>query len=89
MDVEQRRQRPPPTPRPYDVQAVLAPAGRAVVCVARKSEPAYGQVVAEILRQARQLDRPGVEIVRLLYIGDTQLNEWIVSWIGKAWKLPS
>jgi hypothetical protein len=41
----------------------------------RKSEPAYGQVVAEILRHARQLDRPGVEIERLLLIGDTQLND--------------
>jgi hypothetical protein len=41
----------------------------------RKSEPTYGQVVVEILRQARQLDQPGVEIERLVYIGDTQLND--------------
>jgi hypothetical protein len=41
----------------------------------RKSEPAYGRVVAEILRRARQVDRPGVPIERLLYVGDTQLND--------------
>ena len=41
----------------------------------RKSEPVYGQVVAEILRRARRLDRPGVEIERLLLIGDTLLND--------------
>jgi hypothetical protein len=41
----------------------------------RKSEPTYGRVVVEILRHARQLDLPGVEIERLLLIGDTQLND--------------
>jgi hypothetical protein len=41
----------------------------------RKSEPAYGQVVVEILRRARELDLPGTGIERLLYIGDTQLND--------------
>ena len=41
----------------------------------RKSEPAYGRVVVEILRRARQLDRPGVQVERLLYIGDTRLND--------------
>jgi hypothetical protein len=41
----------------------------------RKSEPIYGQVVVEFLRRARQIDCPGVEIERLVYIGDTQLND--------------
>jgi hypothetical protein len=41
----------------------------------RKSEPAYGRVVAELLRRARALDRPGTEVTHLLYIGDTHLND--------------
>lgn len=41
----------------------------------RKSEAAYGRVLAELLRRARALDRPGTEVTRLLYIGDTHLND--------------
>ena len=43
----------------------------------RKAEPAYGQVVAEMLRRARGFDYPGAAIRRLIYIGDTQLNDGI------------
>lgn len=41
----------------------------------RKAEPAYGRVVAELLRQARRLDRPRGRIRRLLYVGDTRMND--------------
>ena len=41
----------------------------------RKAEPTYGRVVAEMLRAARALDGPGDKIERLLYIGDTELND--------------
>jgi hypothetical protein len=41
----------------------------------RKAEPSYGLVIAELLRHARNLERPGTDIRRLLYIGDTQLND--------------
>ncbi len=41
----------------------------------RKAEPAYGMVVAEMLRRARSLDLPGATVRRLLYIGDTQMND--------------
>jgi len=43
--------------------------------IPRKSEPAYADVVAEILRQARRLDAPGATIRRLIYIGDTRMND--------------
>ena len=43
--------------------------------IPRKAEPAYGRVVAEMLRQARRLDLPGQEIERLAYIGDTPMND--------------
>jgi hypothetical protein len=41
----------------------------------RKAEPAYGQVVAEMLRQGRSLDLPQAEVKEIVYIGDTQMND--------------
>jgi hypothetical protein len=41
----------------------------------RKAEPDYGRVVAEMLRLARAIDRPGTPIERLIYIGDTRMND--------------
>lgn len=41
----------------------------------RKAEPAYGCIVAEMLRRARALDLPRTSIKRLIYIGDTRLND--------------
>jgi hypothetical protein len=43
--------------------------------VPRKAEPDYGQVVAEMLRQARRLTLTGGQIEWLLFIGDTALND--------------
>jgi len=41
----------------------------------RKAEPDYGRVVAEMLRRARAVDRPAVAIKRLIYVGDTRMND--------------
>jgi len=41
----------------------------------RKAEPAYGRVVAEMLRRARRLDLPRTAIRRLIYVGDTRMND--------------
>jgi len=41
----------------------------------RKTDPHYGRFVAELLRRARRLDLPGQSIERLVYIGDTQMND--------------
>jgi hypothetical protein len=65
----------PCDPRLPSVADLRPEAGLAEGVLPRKSELTYGRVVAEILRRARQLDRPGVEIERLLLIGDTQLND--------------
>jgi len=54
---------------------VLRAMGIPDAALPRKAEPAYGQVVAEMIRRARMLDRPDVVIQRLLYIGDTQMND--------------
>jgi len=39
----------------------------------RKVEPAYGNVVAEILTQARRLELPNGQLKRLIFLGDTRL----------------
>jgi hypothetical protein len=41
--------------------------------VPRKSESDYARILARLLRLARELDAPGVQIKRLIYIGDTKL----------------
>jgi len=41
----------------------------------RKAEPDYGCVVAELLRRSRALDLLRAPIRRLIYIGDTRLND--------------
>lgn len=43
--------------------------------VPRKVEPAYAQVMVEILRAARALEFPESEIKRLLFVGDTRMND--------------
>jgi hypothetical protein len=65
----------PADPRLPSVSDLRSSLGLQDGVLPRKSEPTYGQVVVEILRQARQIDQSGVEIERLVYIGDTQLND--------------
>ncbi len=43
--------------------------------IPRKSEPDYARVVVNLLRRARELDAPGTAIERLVFIGDTRLND--------------
>jgi hypothetical protein len=41
----------------------------------RKSAPEYARVIVHLLKRARALDGPGVSIARLVYVGDTRLND--------------
>ena len=41
----------------------------------RKSEPEYARVIVHLLRQARAMDAPGTPIKRLVYLGDTWMND--------------
>lgn len=58
----------------------------------RKPEPAYASVVGEILRQARNLSGITKDATRLLFVGDTMLNDVSafsnlsakMGWIGRA-----
>lgn len=43
--------------------------------IPRKSEPDYARVLVHVLRQARELGAPGSPIERLIYVGDTQMND--------------
>jgi hypothetical protein len=43
--------------------------------IPRKSEPDYARVLVHVLRQARALGAPGSSIERLIYVGDTQMND--------------
>ena len=57
------------------LSALWQQVGLESAAIPRKAEPEYGRVVAEMLRRERKLDLPGGTIRRLLYIGDTQLND--------------
>jgi hypothetical protein len=41
----------------------------------RKAEPEYGHVLAEMLRQARHVELGQAHIQRVVYVGDTRLND--------------
>ncbi len=43
--------------------------------IPRKSAPEYARVIVALLRQARALDMPDTSIERLVYVGDTRLND--------------
>lgn len=41
----------------------------------RKSEPAYARVIARMLQAARAIMAPGTALRRVLYVGDTEVND--------------
>ncbi len=43
----------------------------------RKSQPEYARVIVQLLQRARALDAPAVAIERLIYVGDTRLNDGV------------
>jgi hypothetical protein len=65
----------PMDPRLPPLDAVRSQLGLAAGVVPRKSEPAYARVIVHLLQQARALDAPGTSIERLVYVGDTRLND--------------
>ena len=57
------------------LRAIGGEAGVEPGAIPRKSEPAYARVIAHLLREARPLDGSRAEIRRLVYVGDTRLND--------------
>jgi len=43
--------------------------------IPRKSQPAYARVMVHLLQRARALDAPDAPIKRLVYVGDTRMND--------------
>ncbi len=43
--------------------------------IPRKCAPAYARVISYLLQQARALDAPKTPIERLIYVGDTRMND--------------
>ena len=41
----------------------------------RKTTPAYAKVIAEIIKAARESQTPGIPLSRVIFIGDTRLND--------------
>lgn len=62
----------PRLPPLADVRAEL---GLPQDLVPRKTAPAYAQVIAHLLELARAQDAPGTAIERLIFVGDTRMND--------------
>lgn len=65
----------PLNPRLPPLADIRPQLGLAAGITPRKSEPAYARVIVHLLRQARRLDAPGLSLERLVYVGDTRLND--------------
>ena len=57
------------------LEEIRAAAGVAEGVIPRKSEEAYARAIVHLLRAARALDAPGAPLRRLVYLGDTRLND--------------
>jgi hypothetical protein len=67
----------PLDPRLPPLAELRSPIGLPVDLIPRKSAPDYARVVVHLLQQARALGAHGTPIDRLVYVGDTQLNDGI------------
>jgi hypothetical protein len=65
----------PIDPRLSGLETIRDDVGIPLGRLPRKSEPEYAQVIVHLLRQARAIDAPHTAIERLLYVGDTRLND--------------
>jgi len=65
----------PADPRLPPLAEVREQVGLLASTTPRKSEPEYARVIVHLLQQARAMDTPGVSIERLVYMGDTRMND--------------
>lgn len=65
----------PLDPRLPPLHRVRAQVGLPAGLIPRKSAPEYAQVIVYLLHQARALDLTGTSLERLVYLGDTQMND--------------
>jgi hypothetical protein len=57
------------------LNAIRKQAGLPAGPVPRKVQPDYARVIVEILKRARAMDAPGTELKRLIFVGDTRMND--------------
>jgi hypothetical protein len=65
----------PMDPRLPSLDDLRGSVGVAPGMTPRKSTPEYAQVISQILKAAKQLDPSGGQIERLIFVGDTLLND--------------
>jgi hypothetical protein len=65
----------PADPRLPPLSQVSQRVGLPEGVIPRKSDPQYARVLVYLLQQAKALDAPYAPIERLVYIGDTQMND--------------
>jgi hypothetical protein len=65
----------PADPRLPSISDLRSQLGQQSKSLPRKAEPEYGRVLAEMLRRARELDTGGGHVERIVYVGDTRLND--------------
>ena len=65
----------PADPRLPSVDDLRADLGLDAKALPRKAEPSYGEVLAEMLRHARRVELPQANIDRIVYVGDTRMND--------------
>lgn len=69
----------PPDARLRGLPAIRAELGLPAGRVPRKAEPDYAKIVAHLLRQAQSLRGLCAPLERVLYIGDTRLNDRVAA----------
>lgn len=65
----------PADPRLPPLSELRSEVGLPEGVIPRKSEPEYARVMAHLLQRARALEAPGAPIGRLVYLGDTRMND--------------
>ena len=65
----------PMDPRLPRLQDIRAKVGLREGDLPRKSDLAYARVMVHLLQQARRLERPHARLQRLIYVGDTRMND--------------
>ena len=65
----------PLDPRVPSLDDVREQAGVPEGATPRKSQPSYARVIVELLQAARKIDAPRAALARLIYVGDTRMND--------------
>jgi hypothetical protein len=65
----------PLDPRLPALEDVRGRVGLSEGLVPRKTAPEYARVIVHMLQQARAMEAPGARVERLIYVGDTHMND--------------